>query len=181
VSRHATSPSRYMSLVLRHKPEVAGVLLSPEGWASTDAVVHAVRARCGPFTRQDLRDLVASNDKQRFELSPNGKRVRAVQGHSVPVDLGLVAAIPPEVLYHGTTTQALDAIKLKGLLPMQRQYVHLKATKDVARQVARRRAGPHVLLSVAALECPRPFYMAANGVWLTDAVPWDYITPAEYF
>lgn len=180
VVRHATNPSRYLSLLLRHKPEVAGIGLSENGWANVDAVVGAVRRKIGPFTRQDLRELVAQNDKQRFELSPNGKFIRAVQGHSLPVDLGLKSTTPPEILYHGTKTKYLDSIMSKGLVPGTRNYVHLNATPDTAKSVARRGPGSAVLLRVKTLRSREEFYLASNGVWLARAVEPECVEVERY-
>ncbi len=165
--------SKFLSLVLRHQPEVAGLTLDAEGWVSTSDVVHALRTKFGQFSHEDLAVLVRDNDKQRFIIS--GNRIRANQGHSIAVDLGLEPKTPPQTLYHGTKRQFVGSIFEKGLLPGSRQHVHLSATLDTAEIVANRRAGESVILVVDTTGLG-PFYQSENGVWLTDSVPPSHLS-----
>src|SRR6186713_1163201 len=117
--------SKFLSLVLRHKPEEIGLTLDPNGWAGVDDLIRLANARGRPLTRPLLEQIVAGNDKKRFAFSADGERIRASQGHSVEVDLALSPAAPPELLYHGTATRFLASIREGGLIKGKRQHVHL--------------------------------------------------------
>ena len=164
--------SKRLSLVLRHRPESVGVRLDPHGWVDVAVLLERLAAHGTPLSRADLERVVTSNDKQRFEWDRDGGRIRARQGHSVPVDLGLEEAVPPPVLYHGTARRSLDSILASGLEPRGRHHVHLSADVATARRVGARR-GPAVVLEVDADAMSRaghPFWRSTNGVWLTDHV-----------
>ena len=172
--------SKFLSLVLRHRPERAGLELDDAGWADVDELVARARVAGVPLTREALVDVVETNDKQRFALSEDGRRIRANQGHSIPVDLGLRPLAPPQRLYHGTTDRAVAAIRREGLTPRGRQHVHLSPDEETARAVGRRHGAP-VVLEVDASRMARDghvFLLAASGVWLTDHVPPGYLRPA---
>lgn len=167
------SLSKFLSLILRHNPAAAGISLDEHGWADIDDLLAALHRQGRRTTQADLEEVVRTNNKQRFALDLERRRIRAHQGHSIPIDPDLPQATPPEFLYHGTAQQALDAIRREGLRPMTRLHVHLAADREVAFQVARRR-GRHIILTVRAGELHRSghvFYLSPNGVWLTDAVP----------
>lgn len=170
--------SKFLSYVLRHRPDAIGLRLDGQGWACVDELVEKANA-CGDVTldRARLREVVENNDKKRFSLSEDGARIRAAQGHSVRVDLALEPAEPPEHLFHGTATRFLDSILREGLRPQQRQYVHLSKDPATAADVGRRYGRPVVLTVSARAMHERgfTFYLAENGVWLTDAVPPGYI------
>ena len=177
LNREETRLSRFLSKILRHEPALAGLAVDAHGWADVDALL-AGAARAGhPMTRETLAHIVAENDKQRFRFSPDGRRIRANQGHSFPVDLDLPPAVPPAVLYHGTTAPCLPGIWEKGLLPMGRQAVHLSADAETARMVGGRRGRP-VIFQVDAAAMAQDgllFYCAENGVWLCSHVPAQYL------
>lgn len=176
--RQARSLSKFLSYVLRHHPESIGLGLDSAGWADVAELIAGAEVAGRHFTRADLAEVVATNTKQRFALSSDGTRIRAVQGHSVAVELGLPPVEPPEVLYHGTAKQIVQAILTDGLLPMARQQVHLSGDEVTAEAVGRRHGRP-VVLAVAAGRMFRDghqFYQAANGVWLTDSVPVAYVS-----
>lgn len=163
---------KYLALILRHNPGPAGIALDAEGWTDADSVVRAVSERYGPFTRADLARLVAEDDKSRYAFSADGVRIRASQGHSVEVDLGLEPLAPPPLLYHGTKRRFLESIRVQGLIRGKRRHVHLSSDVETAAKVGDRRAGDTVILTVHAGEMSEhPFYRSANGVWLTDHVP----------
>src|SRR5215470_5379984 len=124
--------SKFLSLVLRHKPEEIGLTLDGQGWADVEDLIERANRRGVPLTRELVERVVATNDKKRFALSADGARIRASQGHSVEVDLGLEPRQPPEVLFHGTATRFLAGIAEKGLLPGKRQYVHLSLDEATA-------------------------------------------------
>jgi putative RNA 2'-phosphotransferase len=172
-----TELSRFLSFVLRHRPEAIGLELDPNGWADIDELVERARAHGKPLTREGVEAIAASNPKQRFALSEDGRRVRASQGHSVDVDLGYQPWVPPETLFHGTVAASLAAIRAGGLQRMERHHVHLSPDVETARVVGRRRGRP-VVLRVAAGRMHRDghlFFLSDNGVWLTEHVPPLYI------
>jgi putative RNA 2'-phosphotransferase len=169
--------SKFLSFALRHKPEAIGITLDAEGWAAIDELLAAAARHGQSITRQQLEEVVATNDKKRFSLSSNGQLIRASQGHSVGVDLGLTPLEPPEFLYHGTVERILGSIRQEGLLRGRRQYVHLSADRETASRVGQRRGRP-VVLEVAAANMHRDgrrFYQSENGVWLTETVPRVYL------
>lgn len=165
--------ARLLSLVLRHAPERIGLTLGADGWVPTRDLLAALRRHGHRTTPEELAGIVSADDKGRFTLSDDGGRIRAAQGHSVEVDLGLQPVEPPETLYHGTASRSLDAIFEEGLRPMTRRHVHLSIDAETATRVGGRHGRP-VVLEVAAGALHRagsPFYRADNGVWLVDAVP----------
>lgn len=177
VSKRIVEISKFLSLVLRHQPETIGITLDAEGWALVDELLEAAGRRGKSITRQQLEEVVATNDKKRFSLSPDGRRIRANQGHSIEVDLNLAPVEPPELLYHGTVERFLDSIRAQGLLRGNRRHVHLSGDEETASRVGQRRGRPIVLV-VEAGRMHRDghcFYRSANGVWLTDAVPPQYL------
>ena len=171
--------SRFLSRVLRHDPASIGLTLDAQGWAEVDALLAGAQRAGVPLTRELLQQVVAENDKQRYALSDDGARIRARQGHSIPVDLGLAAVEPPDRLYHGTADRFVAAIRRDGLLPRKRNHVHLSPDEATATRVGARHGRP-VVLTIAAGQMYRDghaFYLAENGVWLTDRVPPKYILP----
>jgi putative RNA 2'-phosphotransferase len=180
---HEKTLSKFLSLVLRHQPEVIGITLDENGWTDVEAFLKAINTdrqgkRQDAITRAELDFVVANNAKQRFAYNDDHTRIRANQGHSVDVELGYEAAEPPAILYHGTSTMFLSNIEKEGLKKMDRHHVHLSPTTDVAMQVAKRRMSPIVLkVDTARMKSDgHVFYRSANGVWLTDAVPFAYIS-----
>ena len=159
--------------MLRHRPESIGLTLDARGWAQVSELVLLANAAGVAISRSQLVEVVETNDKKRFTLSPDGQRIRACQGHSVGVDLGLAPTHPPAQLYHGTGARSLAGISEEGLRPQQRLHVHLSATVALARSVAERRCSPVVLTvdARAMAEQGHEFFLAENGVWLTAYVP----------
>lgn len=169
--------SKFMSLVLRHRPQEAGLILDEGGWAEVDALLAAMNRKGMAVDRALLERVVVENDKQRFALSADGTKIRANQGHSIPVDLGLPPVTPPDLLYHGTGEQFLDSIRQSGLLKRKRHAVHLSPDAETAVRVGRRH-GEAVVLVIESGRMAADgylFYHSANGVWLTDHVPPGYI------
>ncbi|WP_282087500.1 RNA 2'-phosphotransferase [Streptomyces tendae] len=167
--------SKYLSKHLRHQPERIGLTLDEGGWVEIDTLIAAAAEHGFRFTREELDDVVATNDKRRFAVE--GARIRASQGHSINVDLQLPAATPPPYLYHGTVARHLEAIRAEGLRPMNRHDVHLSADRETATRVGARRGRP-VVLPVDAAAMHRDghvFRVSANGVWLTRHVPSRYL------
>jgi putative RNA 2'-phosphotransferase len=171
--------SRFLSYVLRHEPERIGLTLDPAGWADVDTLVRLANRE--GFTRDALLEIVAADPKGRYQLSPDGTRIRAAYGHSLPVDLGLQPAAPPEHLYHGTARESVEGIREHGLHPGRRRYVHLSAREATAREVGSRHGRPVVLRvksRVLYIE-GKEFLRAGNEVWLVDEVPPKYLETVE--
>jgi putative RNA 2'-phosphotransferase len=169
--------SKFMSFVLRHQPDSIGLVLDSQGWTSVAQFIAKANAAGHEFTRDDVIRVVETSDKRRFTLSDDGERIRAAQGHSVAVELGLTPHEPPAVLYHGTATRFLEPILSEGLKPQRRQQVHLSVDEPTARIVGQRHGRP-VILSVDAHRMHASgftFYVADNGVWLTDHVPAEFL------
>ncbi|MCX5235661.1 RNA 2'-phosphotransferase [Streptomyces prunicolor] len=173
--RRTVKVSKYLSKHLRHQPERIGLTLDEAGWVEIDTLIAACAAHGFRFDREELDHVVATNDKRRFAIE--GTRIRASQGHSIEVDLGLPAATPPPYLFHGTVARNLDAIRAEGLRPMNRHAVHLSADRETATRVGARRGRP-VVLSVDAGAMHKDgqvFRVSENGVWLTETVPVRYL------
>ncbi len=173
--------SKWMSWALRHAPLEAGISLDEAGWTSVAGLLAALAASGLEADAGDLAEVVRRSDKQRFELSGDGTRIRARQGHSVAVDLGLEPTEPPDRLFHGTVARSLPAILREGLQRGARHHVHLSASRDAAEQVGRRRGRPVVLAVAAAAMAAagHRFYRTDNGVWLVDAVPPEHLEVLE--
>jgi putative RNA 2'-phosphotransferase len=172
--------SKFLALILRHKPEAGGLSLDAEGWADVEAVLGAVRRRFGSFDPGQLEELVRTSDKQRYAFNESGGKIRANQGHSVAVDLRLTPLAPPPLLYHGTSERLVGAIMKQGLVKGRRHHVHLSQDIETARRVGARRPGRPVVLEVrSGVMTGHLFFRSANGVWLTDHVPPEYLRLLE--
>lgn len=172
-----TRVSKYLALHLRHQPEVLGLTLEPGGWVPIDMLLTAASAQGFPITLDELHEIVAKCDKRRYAFDPSGMRIRANQGHSTEVELDLPPTPPPAVLYHGTATRFAAAIHGEGLKKLARHHVHLSADVATAVAVGTRHGRPLVFV-VDAASMSRDgftFYRSANGVWLVDAVPPQYL------
>ena len=170
--------SKSLSYVLRHRPDSVGLELQDGGWVEVDALLAALAKAGQACTRATLAQVVAENDKQRFEFSEDGKRIRARQGHSVDVPLGYAPAEPPDVLYHGTATRFLNSIFAQGLLPGSRQHVHMSTNRETMLAVGKRHGIPVILvIDAGAMRLDgHTFFVTGNQVWLTDHVPARYLT-----
>lgn len=174
-----TEISKTLSYWLRHRPDAGGLTLDAQGWTAVDPVLAALGAT-NKCDWDRLVEVVELNDKQRFELSADGDRIRARQGHSVEVELDWPEAEPPALLYHGTVERFLPAIRAEGLRPMRRHHVHLSPDLETATRVGNRR-GQAVILTVRAGDmhaAGHTFYLTGNGVWLTDAVAPEFLSDA---
>lgn len=176
-SKHLVKTSKFLSLVLRHKPQTIDIQLDDQGWVAIDLLLRKAADHGRDIDRDLLERVVTTNDKQRFAISEDGLRIRANQGHSVEIDLDLPPVAPPETLYHGTVERFLDSIRRMGLIKGSRRHVHLSADLETAKRVGDRR-GSAVILIVRAGEmhgAGREFYVSKNQVWLTDQVPTEFI------
>ena len=170
--------SKFLSLVLRHRPGVIGIELDPNGWTDVGELLNLAAKQGRSISMDLLRCVVRDNDKQRFVFNTDETRIRANQGHSVSIDPGLEARDPPACLYHGTATRFLASIRGAGLLRGNRQHVHLSPDVVTATQIGQRHGKPIVLgIDAGRLHAQgHVFYLSDNGVWLTDDVPAAYIT-----
>ena len=171
-----TDTSKFISLILRHKPETIGINLDEHGWANVDELIAGI-AKTREFNMDMLREIVRTDSKQRYSFNEDETLIRANQGHSIPVDVELEEAQPPEELWHGTGEKYVSAIDVQGLIPKSRLYVHLSKDSDTAVKVGQRHGKP-VLYIVKAGEMHRDgykFYLSKNGVWLTKEVPVKYL------
>ncbi len=169
--------SKFLSLVLRHKPDSIGLDLDEHGWADIDSLIERASRQGRTLTRAVIDEVVATNEKKRFAISDDGARIRASQGHSIAVDLELKAVMPPDMLFHGTATRFLTSIREHGLRPGNRQHVHLSKDEKTARIVGARHGEP-IILGVRAAAMHRDghrFFLSDNGVWLTGPVPLAFI------
>jgi putative RNA 2'-phosphotransferase len=176
MSKTIVSASKFISLVLRHQPELIGLPLDGAGWADIETLIRLSQTH-HPLTRDVIDEVVATNNKQRFAISDDGMRIRARQGHSIEVELGLTPIVPPQWLFHGTATRSVESIRREGLSKRSRRHVHLSADAGTATNVGSRHGTP-VILRIRAGDMAAAgfaFYRSENGVWLTDAVPIAFI------
>jgi putative RNA 2'-phosphotransferase len=170
--------SKLLSLVLRHQPDSLGIILDEQGWTDVTILIEKINNKGIQFSFNDLQLLVANNNKKRFALNESETLIRANQGHSIEVNLGYEPKQPPAILFHGTGHLAVDSIKSTGLEKRNRQHVHLSVDIETAVKVGQRHGKP-VVFTVAAqvmFEQGYQFYVADNGVWLTEHVPPQFLT-----
>ncbi|WP_402718406.1 RNA 2'-phosphotransferase [Janthinobacterium rivuli] len=175
---HLVNTSKFLSLILRHAPEKIGLALDPNGWADIGQLLALAAQHGRRLSREQLDDVVALDSKTRYAISDDGLRIRANQGHTLAaVDIALPPATPPAMLYHGTASRFVEAIRAGGLLPGSRNHVHLSSSRETAVAVGARHGKPVVLtVDAAAMRAQgHVFYVSDNGVWLTQAVPVAFI------
>lgn len=173
-----TRISIFISKVLRHQPDIIGMSLDKHGWANVEQLIAGVQQHKEPaFDMAALEEIVRTDNKQRYSFNEDKTLIRANQGHSIPVDVELPVATPPEYLWHGTGEKYADSIDRTGLIPKSRLYVHLSADVDTARIVGNRHGRP-VIYRVRTGDMARSgyvFYRSVNGVWLVKEVPVEYL------
>lgn len=173
--------SKYLSLVLRHNPAAAHITLDEHGWADVEELLAGMNAAGSRIDRDILKEIVSTDNKQRYSFNQDETLIRANQGHSIPVDVELKEQEPPEFLYHGTADRFLGSIQKEGLKPMSRLYVHLSKDMETALKVGKRHGKP-VVLKIHSKEMYRDgiqFYLSENGVWLTKKVDVKYFEIVE--
>jgi putative RNA 2'-phosphotransferase len=175
--KRRTRVSKFLSLVLRHEPELAKLTLEPGGWVLIDDLLRGAASTGTRITREELDTVVAKCDKQRFAIDETKTKIRANQGHSTEVELQIEEAEPPTELYHGTASRFADSILREGLNKQQRHHVHLSADTTTAIKVGQRHGSPVVfVVNAAKMRADgHTFYRSANGVWLVDHVPPEYL------
>lgn len=172
---------KFISLILRHNPEIIGIKLDEHGYADVDELIDGVNKSGKEIDFETLERIVRENEKNRYSFNEDKSKIRANQGHSIKVDLGLKEVIPPEILYHGTAERFLESIKEKGILKMCRQYVHLSKDKETAINVGKRHGKPIVACidTQAMVKDGYKFYISQNKVYLCDDIKWKYIKIEE--
>lgn len=176
-NKKVESTSKFLSLILRHEPQLIGLTLGEGGWVRVDDLLARCAQANKPISYELLKEVVETSDKKRFALNEDCTLIRANQGHSVAVDLGFSPTTPPDKLYHGTASRFLEAIWEQGLTRRERHHVHLTAKLDVAMSVGQRHGQP-VILEVDSLQMHldgNKFFQSDNGVWLVDAVAVHYM------
>ena len=171
------STSKFISLILRHRPQVIGITLDEHGWADVEELIYGIN-KAQEFTKEMLEEIVSTDNKQRYSFNEDKTLIRANQGHSIPVDVELEEMVPPDVLYHGSVIIYAPSIKKEGLLPKSRLYVHLSTDQKTAKSVSMRRKHKSVIYAIDALKMHEDgykFYKSVNGVWLTKHVPVEYL------
>jgi len=176
--KNKKSISKFLSLVLRHQPKLIGLVLDENGWADTTELIRLSATKQVHFTKMELQEIVATNDKKRFAFNNDESKIRASQGHSIVIDLALRATEPPAFLYHGTAEKNREIILSDGIRKMNRQHVHLSDNKTTATNVGSRHGKPFVFTVLAGqmFQDGILFYLSENGVWLTDYVDAIYIS-----
>lgn len=177
-NKNDTKVSKVMSLVLRHQPESIGVRIDGEGWCNIEELIIGINKKGYKINRDDIERIVKEDNKQRYSFNEDKSKIRANQGHSIPVDLGLKEVKPPDVLYHGTAEHVLAKILASGIKKQSRQYVHLSKDEETALVVGKRHGKPVILKidSKMMYEDGIMFFISENGIWLTDFVDKKYIT-----
>lgn len=175
-----TNNGKFLALILRHKPQTIGITLDEHGWANVDDLISGIQ-KDRPFDMAMLEEIVATDDKQRYSFNADKTRIRANQGHSIKVDVELERKTPPEILWHGTGRKYVDNIDAQGLKKKSRLYVHLSKDYETAVKVGKRHGEPVIYeVNAGQMTCDGyEFYLSANGVWLTDHVPPQYLRKCE--
>jgi len=170
--------SKFLSLILRHKPEIIGIQLDENGWANVNELINKINLSGTPIDFQVLKHIVDTNNKKRFSFNDSYTSIRASQGHSLNIELGYQPHKPPDILYHGTALKNVNSILENGILKNDRQHVHLSTEIETAKTVGGRHGKP-VVFKIVALQMHEDnfsFYLSDNNVWLTEHIPSKYLT-----
>ena len=180
--KRMTNTSKFLSMILRHRPEVIGITLDEHGWADVQELISGVNNTDGhTLDRETLEEIVRTDEKQRYSFNEDHTLIRANQGHSIPVDVEPEEKTPPDVLWHGTGEKYVSSIDRQGLIPKSRLYVHLSADTETASFVFNDTATTEIY----TIDCRKMtedgyrFYLSANGIWLTKSVPPQYLRKTD--
>lgn len=175
--KEVVKKSKFLSLILRHKPEEIGLILDEHGWADINELIDKAQKKGTKINLEEIKYIVENNDKKRFTFNDDFSKIRANQGHSIEVDLELQETEPPEFLFHGTAEKSIEGILKSGIKTMQRNHVHLSKDNETAEKVGQRHGKP-VILKIKSGEMYKDglkFYISKNGVWLTEYIDPKYI------
>ena len=177
-SGRKNSTSKFISLILRHKPETIGITLDEHGWADVQELIDGINHAGGhSLDREILEEIVRSDEKQRYSFNEDHTLIRANQGHSIAVDVELEEKTPPDILWHGTGEKYVESIDAQGLIPKSRLYVNLSSDIETAKKVGSRHGRP-VIYEIDCRQMAEDgyrFYESANHIWLTREVPVIYL------
>lgn len=175
--KETTNISKFLSLILRHKPEVIGIELDENGWTDIATLIEKSNANGVQLDKTILQYIVDTNPKKRFAINETMDRIRANQGHSIEIELGYPNQSPPEILYHGTGQKSVQSILETGIEKRDRHHVHLSSDIETAIKVGQRHGKPFVfkVLAKQMHHDNHQFFLSDNGVWLTDNVPAKYL------
>ncbi len=168
--------SRFISLILRHKPETIGITLDEHGWANVEELIVGVNKKY-LIDIQILEKIVNEDNKNRYSFNEDKTMIRANQGHSIPVDVELKKLNPPDILYHGTGEKYVESTERQGLIRKNRLYVHLSDNIEIAEKVGKRHGKPVIY----EIDCKKmiedgiEFFKSENNVWLVESVPVKYL------
>lgn len=168
---------KYISLILRHKPELINLKIDEHGWANVDDLLKGIN-NSGRYISKEILDIIVNtNNKKRYQYNNDHTKIRANQGHSIKVDVELQEKVPPNILYHGTAQKYLDKIRESGIRKMNRLHVHLSKDIETAINVGKRHGQPIVLVinTEAMIKDGFKFYYSNNGVWLCDDIDYSYV------
>lgn len=170
-ARIMVSKSRLLSKALRHDPlSILGVEIDAYGYVPVNVVLEKLE-----ISLNELQVIHDTNNKKRFEFNSDKTKIRATQGHSIPVIFDLDSIEPPKILYHRTHKNVLENIFENGLLKMNRHHVHMTEDKFLNKS-------KEILLAIDSkrmYEDGYKFLKTSNDVWLTDFVPPQYITKKD--
>lgn len=180
-SKRLNEISKFLSLVLRHKPDTIEIQLDENGWIDVGSLIEKSNDYGIELDQDLLKLVVETNSKKRFAFNETKDKIRASQGHSIEIELGYVSQKPPKVLYHGTAEKYIQSISLNGLSKRSRQHVHLSSDIETAIKVGQRHGRPFVfeVLAEKMFDVKFEFYLSDNGVWLTDSVPAEFLRPLK--
>jgi putative RNA 2'-phosphotransferase len=175
--KQTTQISKFLSLVLRHKPETIGIELDQNGWADVKSLLEKSNKYGLQFDLEMLKYIVETNPKKRFAFDHNFSKIRASQGHSLEIELGYSNQKPPQFLFHGTSEKSVESIWENGIEKQKRQHVHLSSDIDTAIKVGQRHGKPFIfkILAEEMYNDKFEFYISDNNVWLTNFVPKKYL------
>lgn len=175
--KHHTKLSKFLSLVLRHKPEEIGIELDLNGWTDVKTLIEKMNASGKHIDLETLKVIIETNTKKRFSFNKDKSLIRASQGHSIKIDLGYKTKTPPSRLFHGTGAKYVDSIFKTGIKKKNRHHVHLSKDVETALSVGQRHGKPVIfeILSDTMSTEGYEFYESENGVWLTDEIPVRFI------
>ena len=183
MSKSLTELSKFISLILRHKPSAVNIELDEHGWANVDELITGINKvnTSNNIDMEKLEEIVRTDNKQRYSFNEDKTLIRANQGHSIPVDVELEEVVPPEYLWHGTAIKYMESIDQEGLVPKSRLYVHLSGDEETATNVGKRHGKllMYKVLSKRMVEDGYKFYRSVNGVWLTKEIPVKYLEKQE--
>lgn len=160
--------SIYLSLVLKYKPEYAGVTLDEYGWTNVSDLIQGVSKKY-PIDIDILEEIVYTDNRQRYQFNHNHTRIRATR-RTLNSKTDLVRSKPPENLYFVASKKQIDAIDRDGLMPKESRYVRLTDNIKPNKTAFAYRISSGLMHNASFI-----FYRSNNGDWLTERIPRGFI------